>query len=228
MNKNVTNTAKMIAKDAPAMPMSEDGAADLYLVGGTWRALAAFARDELGFPLTDPHGFTMNRERASDLIKTLSKTDVEKIKAQPVAHYQAATQKRKPIGQADYEQLLEFGVATAVAGGALLARRRLSLAAAADASDAACAPLHDAAAHRPWRLRCGLPGTAPHLRRRLPKQRVPQLGELRDVLLDAGPLRELRLLVLILDHRDDGLHGALLEGVVLHVKDGDARRLWQT
>ncbi|MEL7689457.1 Ppx/GppA family phosphatase [Citromicrobium bathyomarinum] len=74
---------KMIAKDAPSMPASDGDAGDLYLVGGTWRALAAFARDELGFPLTDPHGFTMNRERATDLIKTLSKTDVEQIKASP-------------------------------------------------------------------------------------------------------------------------------------------------
>lgn len=74
---------KMVAKDAPSMNASKDGAGDLYLVGGTWRALAAFARDELGFPLTDPHGFTMSRERAADLIKTLSKTDIERIKASP-------------------------------------------------------------------------------------------------------------------------------------------------
>ena len=70
---------KMIGKNAPDMV----GDGDLYLVGGTWRALAGFARDQADFPLTDPHGFAMSREAASDLIKTLAKTDIEKIKASP-------------------------------------------------------------------------------------------------------------------------------------------------
>ena len=51
---------KMIGKKAPEMA----GEGDLYLVGGTWRALAAFARDRSDFPLTDPHGFMMSREDA--------------------------------------------------------------------------------------------------------------------------------------------------------------------
>ena len=31
----------------------------LYMVGGTWRALAAFAMHRMGHPLTDPHGFVL-------------------------------------------------------------------------------------------------------------------------------------------------------------------------
>jgi len=74
---------KMIGKGAPAMGKFEDGKGDLYLVGGTWRAMATYARDDLGVPLTDPHGFTMTRDEAATLIKKLAKTDVEQFKASP-------------------------------------------------------------------------------------------------------------------------------------------------
>ncbi|MBB3033122.1 Ppx/GppA family phosphatase [Alteriqipengyuania lutimaris] len=70
---------KMVGKNAPAMV--EGG--DLYLVGGTWRAMAGFARAQIDYPLTDPHGFTMTRDEAAALAKTLAKTDVETIKAIP-------------------------------------------------------------------------------------------------------------------------------------------------
>ena len=70
---------KMVAKDAPTM--AEEG--DLYLVGGTWRAAAGFARAQVDYPLTDPHGFTMTREEALDLAKSLGETDVEEIRAIP-------------------------------------------------------------------------------------------------------------------------------------------------
>ena len=70
---------KMVGKNAP--PMAQDGA--LYLVGGTWRAMAIFAREEAGFALTDPHGFILSREEAASLIKTVSRADIENIKAVP-------------------------------------------------------------------------------------------------------------------------------------------------
>jgi exopolyphosphatase/guanosine-5'-triphosphate,3'-diphosphate pyrophosphatase len=41
----------------------------LYMVGGTWRALACFAMDEAGHPLTDPHGFTLDAAQAMKLAK---------------------------------------------------------------------------------------------------------------------------------------------------------------
>lgn len=75
---------KMVAKDAPAMPQSDDGPGDLYLVGGTWRAVANFARAQVDYPLTDPHGFTMSRDDAAALAKALAKTDVETIRATPL------------------------------------------------------------------------------------------------------------------------------------------------
>ena len=74
---------KMVAKDAPEMPVTEDGRGDLYLVGGTWRAVASFARGQAEYPLTDPHGFSMTREEAADLAKSLAKTDVDTIRAVP-------------------------------------------------------------------------------------------------------------------------------------------------
>ena len=70
---------KMIGKDAPAMTQG----GDLYLVGGTWRALAAFARAKVDVPLTDPHGYALTRDEAADLVKTLARTDIETIKAMP-------------------------------------------------------------------------------------------------------------------------------------------------
>lgn len=69
---------KMVAKDGPAM-IGETG--DLYLVGGTWRAVAAFAQGRGPGRLTDPHGFMLSREEAADLAKTLAKSDPEAIRA---------------------------------------------------------------------------------------------------------------------------------------------------
>lgn len=70
---------KMVGKNAPTMAQG----GDLYLVGGTWRAMAGFARAQVDYPLTDPHGFTMTREEAASLAKALAKSDVETIKAIP-------------------------------------------------------------------------------------------------------------------------------------------------
>lgn len=70
---------KMVGKDGPEIAAG----GDLYLVGGTWRALAVFAREEAGFALTDPHGFILNREDAAALIKTVSRTDIDRIRAIP-------------------------------------------------------------------------------------------------------------------------------------------------
>ncbi len=37
----------------------------LYLVGGTWRALASYAMEEIKHPLTDPHGFELDGKRGA-------------------------------------------------------------------------------------------------------------------------------------------------------------------
>jgi len=63
---------------------SEDGSEDsfkpdpandrrtLYLVGGTWRAMAVYAMQEQGHPLSDPHGFELARDEGEALAKTLA------------------------------------------------------------------------------------------------------------------------------------------------------------
>ncbi len=53
--------------------------APLYLVGGTWRALAKFARHEIDWPLNDTHGFELEREAALQVLKALGKLDVAAI-----------------------------------------------------------------------------------------------------------------------------------------------------
>ena len=47
----------------------------LYLVGGTWRALAAYAMDRRNYPLSDSHGFAIAREEALRLCAELSGAD---------------------------------------------------------------------------------------------------------------------------------------------------------
>ncbi|MEP3421715.1 MAG: Ppx/GppA family phosphatase [Erythrobacter sp.] len=43
----------------------------LYLVGGTWRAMAVFAMQLRGHPLSDPHGFELSTSEAQELTEML-------------------------------------------------------------------------------------------------------------------------------------------------------------
>ncbi|MFW5633648.1 MAG: Ppx/GppA family phosphatase, partial [Erythrobacter sp.] len=52
----------------------------LYLVGGTWRAMAVFAMQEQGHPLSDPHGFELAREEADALAKRLAALGPDELK----------------------------------------------------------------------------------------------------------------------------------------------------
>ena len=47
----------------------------LYLIGGTWRALAYFAMVETDYPLTDPHGFTLSVAEAEGHARRLLDAD---------------------------------------------------------------------------------------------------------------------------------------------------------
>ncbi|ANU08765.1 Ppx/GppA family phosphatase [Paraurantiacibacter namhicola] len=47
----------------------------LYLVGGTWRAMAHFALKTFRFPLTDPHGVALPAKEAMVLAKKVSRMD---------------------------------------------------------------------------------------------------------------------------------------------------------
>ncbi|WFL78140.1 Ppx/GppA family phosphatase [Altererythrobacter arenosus] len=51
----------------------------LYMVGGTWRALARFAMNRIDYPLTDPHGFELEVDEAMELCGKLARAKPEKL-----------------------------------------------------------------------------------------------------------------------------------------------------
>lgn len=51
------------SRDAPPGP--------LYMVGGTWRAMAAYAMDRMRHPITDPHGLVIAAAEADQIAKKL-------------------------------------------------------------------------------------------------------------------------------------------------------------
>jgi exopolyphosphatase / guanosine-5'-triphosphate,3'-diphosphate pyrophosphatase len=55
----------------------------LYLVGGTWRALACYAMHDQSSPLTDPHGFTLSPAEALTLAKRLRRSKRSILAAVP-------------------------------------------------------------------------------------------------------------------------------------------------
>lgn len=58
-----------------------DGA--LYLVGGTWRAMAVVAMEDRDYPLTDPHGFELPLAEARELAAMVAATNPADLKASP-------------------------------------------------------------------------------------------------------------------------------------------------
>lgn len=67
---------KEIARGAVPRP----GGEALYLVGGTWRAMAVFAMQTERHPLSDPHGFELSVEEALEVIRTLADETPETLK----------------------------------------------------------------------------------------------------------------------------------------------------
>ncbi|MCB2067456.1 MAG: hypothetical protein KDE15_12550 [Erythrobacter sp.] len=57
--------------------------APLYLVGGTWRAMAVYAMQQRGYPLTDPHGFELTAKEAVKLGEELAAADPEELRKLP-------------------------------------------------------------------------------------------------------------------------------------------------
>ncbi|MEO1490504.1 MAG: Ppx/GppA family phosphatase, partial [Pseudomonadota bacterium] len=83
-SKNDKSGAKM--RDAIEAVIRDEGGAreagqTLYLVGGTWRAMAVFAMQLEGHPLSDPHGFAMSAERARAVADALSFEQPDELKA---------------------------------------------------------------------------------------------------------------------------------------------------
>ncbi|HTM94492.1 MAG TPA: Ppx/GppA family phosphatase, partial [Croceibacterium sp.] len=63
-----------IARDLKAGGWDKSIGGTLYLVGGTWRALACYAMHEAKSPLTDPHGLTFSGAEALALAKRLRRS----------------------------------------------------------------------------------------------------------------------------------------------------------
>lgn len=52
----------------------------LYLVGGTWRAIAVYAMQTQGHPLSDPHGLEISRVEAIKLANVIADSDAERLR----------------------------------------------------------------------------------------------------------------------------------------------------
>ena len=80
--------ARAIAEeDLAGVPWLAEGAnADLYLVGGAWRALARIHMAQTGYPLQMVHHYAIGREEARDLaglISTAGRRALERLPAMP-------------------------------------------------------------------------------------------------------------------------------------------------
>ena len=78
MKKSLDKAIRKGGWDLSANPPTENGA--LYLVGGTWRAMAVFAMAARGYPLSDPHGFEIDAAAAHDLAESLALSEGDAIK----------------------------------------------------------------------------------------------------------------------------------------------------
>ena len=71
--------ARLLKKSGGAEPV--DG--PLYLVGGTWRAMAVVAMEARGVPMSDPHGLHLDREEAEKLARRIARKNAEKLRQNP-------------------------------------------------------------------------------------------------------------------------------------------------
>lgn len=62
---------KAVAKELVSTGLGAKAGGPLYLVGGTWRALASFAMHAADYPLSDPHAFHLDNAEAMRLAKVL-------------------------------------------------------------------------------------------------------------------------------------------------------------
>ena len=73
--KSIGKTLKGVARPEPGQP--------LYLVGGTFRAMAVLAMEWTGSVLSDPHGLSTRPEDALPLVKRMAKTDPDALADHP-------------------------------------------------------------------------------------------------------------------------------------------------
>lgn len=79
MGKALDKVIRKAGWDLSATPPEANGA--LYLVGGTWRAMAVFAMALRGHPLSDPHGFEIDPATALEVAAALSGAESEALKS---------------------------------------------------------------------------------------------------------------------------------------------------
>ncbi|WEK46022.1 MAG: Ppx/GppA family phosphatase [Candidatus Andeanibacterium colombiense] len=77
--------AKALKHEDWAHAMSEP----LYMVGGTWRALASYAMEQLDHPLTDPHGFELEGKEALRLAKRMRDADPARLDLSRISEMRA-------------------------------------------------------------------------------------------------------------------------------------------
>jgi exopolyphosphatase / guanosine-5'-triphosphate,3'-diphosphate pyrophosphatase len=78
MAKSLDKVIRKAGWDLAANPAADNG--PLYLVGGTWRAMAVFAMAAQAYPLSDPHGFELDAAAALNLANGLAASEAEVIK----------------------------------------------------------------------------------------------------------------------------------------------------
>lgn len=78
MRKSLDKVIRKGGWDLAADPPTRNGA--LYLVGGTWRAMAVYAMAARGYPLSDPHGFTIDAGGAHELAASLAASESTALK----------------------------------------------------------------------------------------------------------------------------------------------------
>ncbi len=79
MKKSLDKAIRKSGWDLSGNPPAANGT--LYLVGGTWRAMAVFAMAAKGYPLSDPHGFCIDPADAQALAATLANSNSDTLKA---------------------------------------------------------------------------------------------------------------------------------------------------
>ncbi len=70
---------KAVNQELKSASWAKEQEGPLYLVGGTWRALAAYAMHRSHYPLTDPHAFKLSNAEAEKVARKLAKMDPEKL-----------------------------------------------------------------------------------------------------------------------------------------------------
>ena len=78
MKKSLDKAIRKAGWDLSANAAEVNGA--LYLVGGTWRAMAVYAMAARGWPLSDPHGFEIDAAAAQELAQTLAGSESDALK----------------------------------------------------------------------------------------------------------------------------------------------------